>query len=68
MSERAVLILLTCALTIVIAAALTAAVAGYLARRDHATYPAALARAAVAFGATLSLATAITTTLIQLGG
>ncbi|MET7356207.1 hypothetical protein [Streptomyces mirabilis] len=58
MSDRTALILLACALTLVVAA-LVGVGAGYLARRDHATYPTALARAAVAFAATLTLATAL---------
>ncbi|AZM56371.1 hypothetical protein DMA15_30450 [Streptomyces sp. WAC 01529] len=65
MSDRTALILLACALTVVIAA-LAGTGAGYLARRDHATYPTALARAAVAFAATLTLAAAITTALVAL--
>lgn len=66
MSDHTALILLACALTLVVAA-LTGTGAGYLARRDYATYPTALARAAVAFAATLTLAAAITTALVALG-
>ncbi|WP_328766016.1 hypothetical protein [Streptomyces sp. NBC_00286] len=65
MSDRITLILLTCAL-IVLFAALTGAGAAYLARRDHASYPAALTRAAVAFATTLTLAAAVTTALAAL--
>ncbi|MER6114238.1 hypothetical protein [Streptomyces hirsutus] len=66
MSDRAALILLTCALTVVVAA-LVGAGAGYLARRDHATYPAALIRAAVTFAATLTLAATIASALAAVG-
>lgn len=62
MSDHSALLLLTCALTILVAA-LTGAAAGYLARRDHATYPAALARGAAAFGATLLLTATIASAL-----
>ncbi|WP_328687902.1 hypothetical protein OHA74_54160 [Streptomyces phaeochromogenes] len=62
MSSRAALVLLACALTTVIAT-LVGAAAGYLARRDHATPPAALTRAAVAFAATLTLAATVTVAL-----
>jgi hypothetical protein len=65
MTERTAVILLACALTFVIAA-LAGAGAGYLARRDHATYPTALTRAAIAFSATLTLAAAIATALAAL--
>ncbi|MEU4033509.1 hypothetical protein [Streptomyces collinus] len=66
MSDHTALILLTCGLTLVVAA-LVGAGAGYLARRDHATYPAALGRAVAAFAATLTLAAAVTTALAALG-
>ncbi|AWT46846.1 MULTISPECIES: hypothetical protein [Streptomyces] len=62
MSERSVLVLLVCALVTLIGV-LAAAAAGYVARRDHASYPAALARAAVAFTATMSLAATMTSAL-----
>ncbi|MFI0711389.1 hypothetical protein ACH4SK_12150 [Streptomyces inhibens] len=68
MSDRIVLILLSCALAAVIAA-LVGAAAGYLARRDHATYPTALSRAAVAFASTVTLIAAVTAALATaLGG
>ncbi|GAA4340860.1 hypothetical protein GCM10023086_76760 [Streptomyces venetus] len=51
------LVLLTTALVLVVAT-LAAAGAGKLARLDGATYPAALARAATAFAAFLTLAAA----------
>lgn len=53
---------------VVVVATLIAAAAGYLARRDHASYPAALARAATAFAATLMLAAAVTGALVALTG
>lgn len=62
MSDRAALTLLACALTLVVAV-IVGTGAGYLARRDHATYPAALARAVVAFAVTLNLAAALTAAL-----
>ncbi|WP_262701145.1 MULTISPECIES: hypothetical protein [Streptomyces] len=65
MTERNAVILLACALTLVMAA-LVGAGAGYLARRDHATYPTALTRAATAFSTTLTLAAAIATALASL--
>ncbi|MFH8657879.1 hypothetical protein [Streptomyces afghaniensis] len=49
-------------------AALVGAATGYLARRDHATYPAALTRATVAFAATLTLAATLTSALATLTG
>ncbi|MEU8579395.1 hypothetical protein [Streptomyces abikoensis] len=60
MSVRACLILISCAL-IALLAVLVAGVAGYLARRDQATYPQALTRAAIAFAATLTLVATLTT-------
>ncbi|MGW7514753.1 hypothetical protein ACWGJ2_04090 [Streptomyces sp. NPDC054796] len=65
MSDRLALLLLACTLATVIAT-LTAAAAGYLARRDHATYPTALTHAALAFTTTLALTTTLTTTLTLL--
>ncbi|CAL9676851.1 hypothetical protein SUDANB176_07847 (plasmid) [Streptomyces sp. enrichment culture] len=56
---------LTTALVLVIAL-LAAAGAAKLARLDGATYPAALTRAATAFTAILTLATAVTGTLAAL--
>ncbi|WP_427918703.1 hypothetical protein [Streptomyces sp. cg40] len=47
-------------------AVLIAAAAGYLARRDHASYPTAITRAAVAFTATLTLAAGLVTALANL--
>ncbi|WP_405896191.1 hypothetical protein OG242_00310 [Streptomyces sp. NBC_00727] len=54
--------LLTIALVLVVAV-LVAAGAGKLARMDGASYPAALARAGMAFTATLTLAAALAATL-----
>ncbi|KFZ80195.1 hypothetical protein ED92_22795 [Amycolatopsis sp. MJM2582] len=65
MSDRTAMVLLACAFTVVVAALIGAA-AGYLARRDHATYPAALTRAAIAFAATLTLTSVLTTMLATL--
>lgn len=67
MSDHDAVILLACAQVILIAL-LAAAAAGYLARRDHASWPAALTRAAIAFAATLTLAAALATTLSDLSG
>lgn len=64
MSDRAAVILLACSV-IVVVAALTGAGAGYLARRDGSTYPAAVNRAAIAFTATITLAAVITTALVE---
>ncbi|WP_405919479.1 hypothetical protein [Streptomyces longwoodensis] len=58
-----VIVLFTAALVIVLAL-LAAAGTGKLARLDGATYPAALMRAAAAFTAVLTLATALTGTLV----
>ena len=62
MSDRTAVITLACALTVLIAVLIGAA-AGYLARHDHATYPAALA-----FAATLTLAATLTTALTDASG
>lgn len=67
MSDRIAVLLLACVLTTVIAF-LAGAAAGYLARRDHATYPSALTRAAIAFTATLTLAAVVSTALAELVG
>ncbi|MFD3997125.1 hypothetical protein [Streptomyces sp. NPDC058583] len=56
------ILLLTVTIIIVIAV-LAAAGAGKLARLDGTTYPTALARAAVAFAAVITLAVAVTTVL-----
>ncbi|WP_333774377.1 hypothetical protein [Streptomyces sp. IBSBF 3136] len=64
MSNHSALILLACFLAVLVAA-LTGAEAGYLGRRDHATYPAALTRGAAAFGATLLLFASVASTLIH---
>ncbi|WP_245235221.1 hypothetical protein [Streptomyces violaceorubidus] len=62
MSSHGSVIVLTC-LVALLTGTLVAAAAGYLARRDHASYPAAITRAAVAFAATLTFATALATAL-----
>ncbi|MFD8957079.1 hypothetical protein ACFV0W_09065 [Streptomyces anulatus] len=67
MSDRAAMILLGLALS-VFAAVLVAAVAGYLARRDQCSYPAAVTRAATAFAATLTLIAVTSAVLVALNG
>ncbi|MEU0068667.1 hypothetical protein ABZ027_03695 [Streptomyces sp. NPDC006332] len=62
MSDRTAVIMLACAMTVLVAVLIGGA-AGYLARREHATYSAALTRAAFAFAATLTLAATITSAL-----
>jgi hypothetical protein len=59
-SDHTALILLATAF-VLLAAALIAVGAGYLARRDHATWPHAITRAATAYGATLTLIAALAT-------
>ena len=56
--------MLACAMT-VLAAVLIGGAAGYLARREHATYSAAVTRAAFALAATLTLAATITSALVN---
>ncbi|MFD8332936.1 hypothetical protein ACFV42_09785 [Streptomyces solisilvae] len=65
MSERAALVMLIYALVSVIAI-LVATVAGYLARREGASYTQAVQQAARALAAFLSLAAAITTALASI--
>ncbi|MFE0176887.1 hypothetical protein ACFWZ2_31745 [Streptomyces sp. NPDC059002] len=67
MSDRTAMIVLATALIVVIAT-LVAAGAGYLARRDQSTYPAAVMRAAAAFAATLTLAAVLTTAFVAVAG
>lgn len=62
MTDHIALILLGIVST-VLAAALIAAATAYLARRDHASAPQAIARAATAFAATLTLTAAIVDTI-----
>ncbi|MFJ1876855.1 hypothetical protein [Streptomyces chartreusis] len=62
MSDHAALILLACALAVVVAA-LAGVAAGFLARRDNATYATALSRAAFAFAASLTLTATIAAAL-----
>jgi hypothetical protein len=52
----------------VLVAVLAAAGAGYLARRNHASYLAAVTRAATAFAATLSLIAVVAAALVALAG
>jgi hypothetical protein len=58
MPELALVVLVS--VLVVIVALLTAAGAGKLARLDGATYPAAITRAAAAFGVVLTVAAAVT--------
>lgn len=62
MTDRTALTLLTIALA-ALAAVQIAAAAGYLARRDHATWPRAITRAAIAFAATLTLTATLSETI-----
>jgi hypothetical protein len=57
-TDHAIAVLLAAALTLLTALAVAAA-AGYLARRDHATYPQAIIRAAATFAAALTLITGL---------
>lgn len=61
---RVAVVLLTVAVTVVFAL-LAAAATGTLARLDGTTYPAALMRAAAAFVAVITLATAVAGVLTQ---
>ncbi|GAA2535293.1 hypothetical protein ABTY20_01055 [Streptomyces sp. NPDC126497] len=67
MSVQVFMVLVGCALAVLFGA-LAGIGAGYLARRDGASYPAAVGRAAAAFAATLMLATAVTAALGGLAG
>ena len=64
MSDHCAVILLACAL-VTLTGVLVAAAAGYLARRDDASYPAALTRAAAAFTATLTVTATLTAAVIS---
>ncbi|WP_394436107.1 hypothetical protein [Streptomyces sp. SGAir0957] len=67
MSDRNMLILFATAHVFVFAIFI-AVIAGYLARRDRASYPAAVAHAATAFTGTLLLVATVVTTLVSLNG
>lgn len=67
MTHEGAVMVLAMALIVVVAGMIGAA-AGYLARRDGASYPAALTRAAAAFAATLMLAAVVTGALVALSG
>lgn len=54
MSDRCIMLLLACAL-VTLTGIVIGAAAGYLARRDRASYPEAMTRASVAFAATPTL-------------
>lgn len=58
MSDHSIVVLLAATLTLFVASVVAIA-AGYLARRDHASYPQAIFRAAGTFAATLTLATGL---------
>ncbi|MFE2699646.1 hypothetical protein [Streptomyces mirabilis] len=58
-----VAVLLLATTLVIVVALLAAAGAGKLARLDGATYPTALTRAATAFAAVITLATAVTAAL-----
>lgn len=66
-SDRLPLLLLT-ALTALVLAITAAAGAGYLSRRDGASYPAAITRAAAAFAAMLTVTAALITAMAALVG
>lgn len=59
MSDRLMLTLILIVLSVLGTAVLTAAGAGYLARRDGASYPAMVTRAAAAFAAVLGVSAAV---------
>ncbi|MBR7832766.1 hypothetical protein KDL01_05810 [Actinospica durhamensis] len=61
MTSHVITVLFEATLTLVTSLA-AAATAGYLARRDRATYPQAVTRAAAAFAATLTLGTGLVAT------
>lgn len=67
MSVQVFMVLVGCALAVLFGV-LTGVGAGYLARRDGASYPAAVGKAAAAFAATLMVATAVTAALCGLAG
>ncbi len=62
MTDRTAVILLATALAALVAVQIATA-AGYLARRDHATWPRAITRAAVAFAAALTLSATLAETI-----
>ncbi|MGC5007804.1 hypothetical protein [Streptomyces sp. NBC_00353] len=68
MSDRRLTLILFTALSALVLAITAAAAAGYLSRRDGASYPAALARAAVTFATTLTVAAALVTAGATLTG
>ncbi|MFD5144035.1 hypothetical protein [Streptomyces sp. NPDC058401] len=67
MSSRATLILLVSALAVVVCG-LVGVGAAYLARRDGASYPQALSRAAGAFAVGITVVSATATALVNLIG
>ncbi|CAM5617962.1 Integral membrane protein OS=Streptomyces aurantiogriseus OX=66870 GN=GCM10010251_95650 PE=4 SV=1 [Streptomyces aurantiogriseus] len=67
MSNHLALVLFTALATLVLAIT-AAAGAGYLSRRDGASYPAAITRAAAAFAATVTVTAALVTAAVALAG
>lgn len=67
MSNHLALVLFTALATLVLAIT-AAAGAGYLSRRDGASYPAAITRAAAAFAATVTVTAALVTATVALAG
>ncbi|MEV7243141.1 hypothetical protein AB0N92_18110 [Streptomyces sp. NPDC093248] len=67
MSNHLALVLFTALATLVLAIT-AAAGAGYLSRRDGASYPAAIARAAAAVAATVMVTAAMVTAAVALAG
>ncbi|WP_159944601.1 hypothetical protein [Nocardiopsis sp. FR6] len=67
MSNHAAVLLLAFVLTVLVSILIGAA-AGYLARRDQATYPAAISHAAMATATTLTMVAAVTAALVALSG
>lgn len=65
MSDHSAVILLACAL-VILTGVLIAVAAGCLARRDQASYPASITRAAAAFTGTLTLAGALVTAITNM--
>lgn len=67
MSSKTVLFLLSCSVLMLVAA-LVGAMAGYLARRDGASYPCAVARGGAAFGTTLVVEAAVVAAMAAVVG
>ena len=65
MTDRTVSVLLGSGIAVLVAVQVAAA-AGYLARRDHASWPQAITRAATAFAAVLTLSAVVTEAMYRL--